>query len=106
MTKVVNIRNRKNWKEEGVVYIGRGSMFGNPYKIGKDSNRDQVIEKYFQYFISNYIHDGAFGAAILELRDKTLGCYCRPKDGFQGKVMCHGQIIAAYLDGVEPEEVE
>ena len=41
MTKVVN----KN-KEPFDCYIGRGSLFGNPFIIGKDGSRDEVISKY------------------------------------------------------------
>ncbi len=46
MTTVVNLR-----KDEYDIYIGRGSPFGNPFKIGKDGTRKQVIDK-FQRYIS------------------------------------------------------
>ena len=28
------------------VYIGRPSPWGNPFEIGKDGNRQEVVEKY------------------------------------------------------------
>ena len=46
MTTVVNIQNTKKYD----VYIGRPSIFGNPFIIGKDGNCDEVIKKYEKYF--------------------------------------------------------
>ena|SRR5215207_2478283 len=41
MTEVVNIRH-----EEYDVRIDRRSRWGNPFKIGPDGNREEVIEKH------------------------------------------------------------
>lgn len=38
---------------KGAVYIGRGSPWGNPFIIGKDGTRDEVIAKYEAYLDSN-----------------------------------------------------
>ena len=43
-TQVVNLK-----KDKYDVYIGRPSFWGNPFSIGKDGNRDEVIEKYENY---------------------------------------------------------
>jgi len=86
-TQVVNIR-----KEKADVYIGRGSSFGNPFVIGKDSDREQVIGKYQVYFYSRLSSDEAFKQQVLALRGKTLGCFCKPK-------ACHGDVIVEYLNG-------
>jgi hypothetical protein len=67
-------------KEPYDVYIGRGSKWGNPYKIGKDGTREEVIEKFKHYY---------YGALMLnaeELRGLTLGCWCAPKP-------CHGDFL-------------
>jgi hypothetical protein len=40
------------------------------------------------------------------LRGKRLACWCRPPEGFNGRLLCHGQVIAGLLDGVAPEMVE
>jgi len=99
-TTVVNIYK---WKGE-YVYIGRGSPFGNPFVIGKDGTREEVIEKYRVYLFKK-LENPEFQMMVLRLRGKTLGCFCRPVNGFDGKLMCHGQIIAGYLDGIPPNEV-
>lgn len=42
LTLVVN----KDKGDEFDVYIGRGTIWGNPYQIGIDGDRDEVIRKY------------------------------------------------------------
>jgi hypothetical protein len=88
MTKVVN-----KYKSEYDVYIGRGSIFGNPFVIGKDGTRDEVILKYRNYFYDKIIKDEDFLKAVLLLKDKVLGCFCKPQD-------CHGDIIVGFLDEI------
>jgi len=85
--KVVNLR-----KEKYTVYIGRGSILGNPFVLGKDGNRDEVISKYEKYLrnrlFSNFLPGRkTIREAIYNLSaDAILGCYCKPK-------ACHGDII-------------
>ncbi len=76
--------------EKSDVYIGRGSMFGNPFHIGKDGNRMEVIEKYRVYFNRRVLEDRRFQEEVLKLRGKVLGCYCKP-------LACHGDVIIKYL---------
>ena len=81
-TKVVNLRHEKY-----DVYIGRGSKWGNPFKIGADGTREEVIEKYRQYIMNrpDLLND------LKELRGKRLGCYCKPKP-------CHGDVLIELLE--------
>lgn len=82
MTKVVHCKYHPY-----DVYIGRGSKWGNPFKIGIDGDREEVIEKYRKYILKNkkILND------IEELRDKTLGCYCHP-------LPCHGDVLIELLE--------
>lgn len=66
------------------VYIGRGSKWGNPFYIGRDGDRDQVIRK-FKARLTLGRPD--LMDALPELRGKTLGCFCAP-------LPCHGDILA------------
>jgi len=84
-TRVVNKNNE--WYD---VYIGRGSKFGNPYEIGKDGTREEVIEKYREWF-NKKIKKVRFRKEVLKLRGKKLGCYCSPK-------ACHGDVIVEWLE--------
>ena len=86
-TVVVNINN-----ESYDIFIGRPSIWGNPYKIGKDGTRNEVIEKYYHYIkSSNYLM-----SKIHRLRGRTLGCYCKPKP-------CHGDVLVKILEELEIE---
>ena len=84
MIKVVNCR-----KQSFDVYIGRGSKWGNPFVIGKDGNREQVISKYEAYIRSPQCDK--LRQSLHELQDKTLGCYCAPK-------ACHGDILKIMVE--------
>ena len=74
------------------VYIGRGSPFGNPYAIGQDGDRDEVIRKYEIDFKEKLRLDPGFKKKVLALKGKTLGCHCAP-------LKCHGDVIIRFLDG-------
>lgn len=66
-------------KEKYDVYIGRPSKWGNPFEIGKDGTREEVIEKYRHWVSSQKL-------PFEELKGKVLGCWCAPK-------ACHGDIL-------------
>lgn len=89
-TTVVNIRHTKEYD----VYIGRPSPEGNPFRIGPDGTRDEVMEKYEKYFFERLEKDPIFRKQIHALAGKVLGCYCKP-------YRCHGDIIADYLNQKE-----
>ena len=83
---VVNIK-----KDDFDVYIGRPCMLGNPYKIGKDGTRDEVIAKYRKYFNFMLGTSSLFREELENIRGKRLGCYCKP-------LPCHGDVILEYLE--------
>lgn len=66
------------------AYIGRPSRFGNPFKIGRDGNREQVIAKYRDWLLGQ---PDLVDAVRRELRGKILGCWCAP-------LPCHGDVLS------------
>ena len=84
MMTIVNKKTHKPTKND--VYIGRGSKWGNPFVIGRDGDRNLVIDKYIGWFETNdeLIKD------IDELIGKNLVCYCSPKN-------CHGHYLLSLL---------
>ena len=66
------------------VFIGRPSPYGNPFSIGKDGNREEVIEKFRKYA---YSRPDFIQKIKKELKNKILGCHCSP-------LYCHGEILA------------
>lgn len=65
------------------VYIGRPSKWGNPFIIGRDGTRLEVIALYKAHILGR----PELLAALPELKGKVLGCYCAPKP-------CHGDVLA------------
>lgn len=70
-TKVVNCT-----KESCNVYIGRPSKWGNPFVIGKDGDRNDVVEKHMFWIIEQ----DELLDSVHKLCGKTLGCFCAPKN--------------------------
>lgn len=92
-TKVVN----KDRGEKYDVYIGRGTPWGNPFAIGVDKlTRDDVIEKYKEYFVGEILGNETKRKDLFTLKGKVLGCHCKPSS-------CHGDIIAEYLNSIDEE---
>ena len=69
------------------VYIGRPSQWGNPFVIGKEGTRAEVIAKY-EAWLRTQPH---LLAALPELRGKVLGCWCAPQ-------ACHGDVLVRLAD--------
>ena len=120
-TSVVNIHGGKSIYDQYIGRPGQGQdgYFGNPHsvhvkdkpwttcKVCKQAHtREEAVIAYQKDFNARVSTDLAFKQRVENLRGKTLGCFCRPKNGFQGKLMCHGQVIAGFLDGKRPEDVD
>ena len=78
------------------VYIGKPSVFGNPFWTNDEVSRDEAISNFEKYFLDRVGRDLRFRDKVLALRGKTLGCFCRPEKP------CHGDVIAKWLDA-QPE---
>jgi hypothetical protein len=86
---VVNKKTHGLHKDD--VYIGRGSKWGNPFKIGVDGTRDEVCEKYIVY-MTERMKEFKSLYDIRELQGKRLMCFCKP-------LRCHGDWLAALANG-------
>lgn len=82
------ILNIRKVKENEGIYIGRGSAWGNPFIIGIDGNREEVIEKFSEYLLMTIAQKPLW---LEPLRGKDLICYCAP-------LACHGDVIEGYLN--------
>lgn len=90
-TRVVNIRSGQQYD----IYIGRPSKWGNPFKIGRDGTRSEVIEKYRDWAAHNH----TICESLYEIKGKTLACYCKPQ-------ACHGDVLVEMieeLDQLDPD---
>lgn len=77
-SRVVNLKN-----ETYDVRIDRKTKWGNPFIIGKDGTREEVIRKYADWLLDQ----PHLMSSLHELKGKRLGCWCHPSP-------CHGDILA------------
>lgn len=107
--KVAHIRPQfhdlREWMEDPAnVYIGRAgvvfidgqrfpqnaSPFCNPFKVGKDGTREEVIAKFRIYMEARLAKEPQLRARFLALRGMNLGCWCAPEP-------CHGNVLLELL---------
>lgn len=77
-------------KEPYDIYIGRANAennwekgkWGNPFQIGPDGSREEVLEKYREWILNQ----PELLADLSELYGKRLGCWCKPQ-------ACHGDTL-------------
>lgn len=79
--------------EERLERIDRRSLWGNPFRIGKDGNRATVIQRYQDEHLpvlrQVLVRGGWPDAdmAFRSLRGRALACWCAPAP-------CHGDVLA------------
>jgi hypothetical protein len=85
-------------KKDFDVYIGRempghrGSVFSNPFKIGADGSRGEVIASYKAYLDKRLLLEPRLQEELQLLKGKRLGCWCWPQQ-------CHGDVLVEMLEG-------
>lgn len=80
-----------------IVYIGRGSRWGNPYshKEGtkaqvKVATREEAVDKYRKRLWLLIREGMVTKEMLLALDGKRLACYCAPQ-------ACHGDVLVAAI---------
>lgn len=95
------------YKESYDVYIGRGSIWGNPYThIPKGTKAEFVVDTveeaiglYKKHLWSQIKSGEVTKEMLLSLDEKRLGCFCKPKP-------CHGDVIAKAVEWAKSLEVK
>lgn len=82
--RVVNIKSGEYYD----IVIGRESIFGNPFIIGINGTREQVIEKFEEYLL---LHSDLLNKVKTNLKGKVLACSCSP-------LKCHGDVLLKYAN--------
>ena len=86
-TEVVNLK-----EEKYDVFIGRGSIWGNPFRITTKKNREDVIAEYEVYVRQNK----SLMDQLHTLRGMKLGCFCAP-------MSCHGDVLVKLIEEQDEE---
>ena len=82
MCRVLNARQVGKLTTDTKVYVGRPSKWGNPFVIGRDGTRDDVIAKYRAWIVEQPDRMRSLG----ELCGRNLVCWCAPQT-------CHGDVL-------------
>jgi hypothetical protein len=82
VTTVVNLKD-----DFYDVKISRPGRWGNPFLIGQDGTREEVIEKYREWILTQ----PQLLAQLPMLKGKRLGCLCVP-------LPCHGNVLKELAD--------
>lgn len=72
------------------VRIDRRTEWGNPFVIGRDGTRAQVIAKYDAYLDTR----PDLLAKLHTLKGKRLGCWCAPQ-------ACHGDVLVRRIHATD-----
>lgn len=91
-TRVVNVASGEAFD----VYVGRAaprcglkaSPFANPFRIGRDGDRGEVIARYRAWLAER----PELLAQVRGLRGLRLACWCAPE-------ACHAGVLAELADG-------
>jgi uncharacterized phage-like protein YoqJ len=99
---VVHVNTFKGERDESFIYIGRAmpshsleaSPLANPYRIGPDGTREEVIEKYYGWLRQEFKNlDSPAREELLRIKELvqagnkiSLACWCSPQS-------CHGEVI-------------
>lgn len=84
-------------------YVGRPSLLGNPFKIGEDGDRLEVITKYRRWLWQETQYQGSVYRKLLDLKEQAkngnlnLICFCYPKP-------CHAEVIKNCLEWLIRED--
>ncbi|MBN9097577.1 MAG: DUF4326 domain-containing protein [Pseudonocardia sp.] len=81
----VRLRRTKGWrKPDGVVVVARPSVFGNPFRLGPDGSRAEIVARYRTHLLDD---PELLARARAELAGRDLACWC-PLDG-----PCHADVL-------------
>lgn len=70
---------------DDAIYVGRPSTWGNPFRIGRDGSRSEVVERYRAWLTSPEQAD-LLRRARCALRGHDLICWCAPAS-------CHADVL-------------
>lgn len=103
--KIYNQRHHSAPPRGGsAVYVGRPTKWGNPFKAGP-AGATEACREYWRW-IHHPDRVELLEACKTELRGRDLVCWCRPPEGFLGRVLCHAQVLAAIANGGRPQDYD
>lgn len=97
MIRIINLRNYTLKPNEVLIKVDRSTVVGNPFPMHNETQRNEVCDKYAEYFAQQMPINKAFHAYIGNIyrtakkQDVALGCWCAPK-------RCHAETIKTFIE--------
>lgn len=80
------------------TYLLKGSVLQNPFAIGRDGDREEVIVKYRQWLWREVQKRGEVFDELVQIANRVkngeavqLACWCKP-------LKCHGDVVKACVE--------
>ena len=101
----ITVVNKRTYKGEYGLYIGRPSVLGNPFPLKIETDRNKICDQYQQWFDKQIKEKNLNVLAALKNLNSIgekfghldLVCFCAPK-------RCHGETIKKYLEDLQQTE--
>ena len=116
-----NYQNLRQWMlDPNNVYVARrgvilldsrrfpeeNSIWANPYKVEKDGDLTQVLNKYWHHLDNLLKTNPNMMEELGKLKGKNLGCWCVKKSYLDTRLpetcVCHAQILAYFVNYLFP----
>lgn len=90
LPRLYNLHKKFDTVPSSAVYIGRPSVWGNPFTMKFESERDKVVDKFQEYANNKLKQEPDW---LLPLVGRDLACYCYPK-------RCHGDVLLQSVERI------
>ncbi len=94
ITRRIQRKRTRGWKmPPGAIYVGRPSKWQNPFRIGRDGDATQCVERFREMIAGNIWTEPNKQQIQRELRGKDLACWCPLTDRDGNPVPCHADVL-------------
>lgn len=87
MTPKVYNQHHRNAPSDA-IFVGRPSIFGNPFVVSRTRTRTEAVELYEKYLLDK---PSLLDMVKVELQGKNLICFCAP-------LSCHADVLLKYAN--------
>lgn len=97
MPKRIQRKRTKGWRmPPNTVYVGRGTKWGNPFKLSEGYSRKDAVWWFKQMiFVCPQYRE----RAKRELKGKNLACWCPLEDKNGNRIPCHADVLLRIANG-------
>lgn len=94
--KRIQRQRTKGWKmPPNTVYVGRGSRWGNPYKVEGSRTAEQAVELFSR--MVNKMHPIELYNWLLPIAGYNLACWCKEGEA------CHADVLLEKCEQLQRE---